>query len=80
MAIERESKVRSTLVRGLAQDDIQVVCSKNHLGEIFDEENLVMKISSVANNNSVIVKAIVEGITKLGLVINEDKTGFFWIL
>lgn len=51
---------------GLRQKGWSIVNRSVIEREIYDEENLIMEIKNVANYNSAIVKAIVEGITKLG--------------
>lgn len=74
LIIEREKKVRNTAVKILAQGDNQVICTQYKLNECRSNEELKMHIDQIVSNNNVIMKLILEGTKKLGLIINKDET------
>ncbi|APG78847.1 RNA-dependent RNA polymerase [Xingshan nematode virus 4] len=74
LMIERESKIRNTLIKVLAQGDNQVICSYYKLPKDQTHSACRSEIPHVIENNGYIVKAIIEGTGKLGLRINRDET------
>ncbi|AJR28317.1 polymerase [Parry Creek virus] len=74
LVIERESRIRNTKVKVLAQGDNQTISTFYHLQSHFDENELVEQLNHICKNNKAIMNAIEQGTTKLGLVINRDET------
>lgn len=75
LVLEREGKIRNSLVKVLAQGDNQVVCVSYSLPTFTSErEGLQEELEHVYRNNIEIVKAIVKGTASLGLTLNEDET------
>ncbi|APG78850.1 RNA-dependent RNA polymerase [Xinzhou dimarhabdovirus virus 1] len=74
LVIEREGKIRNTKIKILAQGDNQVVCTSYKLPADMTHQTVTDEIPHIWENNREIVKAIVSGTTKLGLVVNEDET------
>lgn len=74
LIIEREARVRNTLVKTLAQGDNQVVCTqyKVRVGLTIGERS--QHIQEIIRNNNVIMDLIRKGTKRLGLVINNDET------
>ncbi|AVI57368.1 polymerase [Vaprio virus] len=74
LMINREAKIRNTLVKTLAQGDNQVVCTIYKLNHSPTEFDLMRNLKNIHTNNDVIMSAIKKGTEKLGLIINEDET------
>ncbi|APG78857.1 RNA-dependent RNA polymerase [Xinzhou nematode virus 4] len=74
LVIERESKIRNTKVKVLAQGDNQVICTFYKLPKEKSHDIATAEIPHVWNNNKEIIKAISSGTKKLGLLVNEDET------
>lgn len=74
LVIERESKIRNTLTKVLAQGDNQVVCTYYELPSDVDHKIVDAEIPNVTLNNGKIVAAISQGTRRLGLQINLDET------
>lgn len=74
LVIERESKVRNTLTKVLAQGDNQVVCTYYELPSDIDHQIVDAEIPNITQNNARIVSAISGGTKKLGLQVNLDET------
>ncbi|AJR28326.1 polymerase [Kamese virus] len=74
LVIERESKIRNTLVKVLAQGDNQTISTCYELIPTYDEEELLHEIEKIVHNNNSVMNAIRSGTNKLGLLINEDET------
>nr|QRZ60246.1 polymerase [Bovine ephemeral fever virus] len=74
LMIERESRVRNTRVKILAQGDNQTIsmCYKTESWQ--NEEELDNHIKNMVSNNNQIMQAIISGTEKLGLRINLDET------
>ncbi|UAX43327.1 polymerase [Bangoran virus] len=74
LVIERESKIRNTKVKVLAQGDNQTISTFYQLQSYFDDNELNQHIQSICKNNKAIMEAIEAGTSKLGLIINKDET------
>nr|ASM90790.1 polymerase [Ord River virus] len=74
LVIERESKIRNTRVKVLAQGDNQTISTFYHLQSHFDNAELADQLDHICKNNKAIMNAIEQGTTKLGLIINRDET------
>ncbi|AJR28540.1 polymerase [Nkolbisson virus] len=74
LVIQRESKIRNTRIKVLAQGDNQVICTQYRLRDISTPVGLNQSLQEVVQNNEAIMRAIKEGTNKLGLIINEDET------
>nr|WGO62847.1 protein L [Hefer Valley virus] len=74
LMIERESRIRNTRVKILAQGDNQTISMHYKTESWHDEEELKNHISRMVENNNQIMGAIIEGTKRLGLRINHDET------
>ncbi|UYL95605.1 MAG: RNA-dependent RNA polymerase [Yushu Rhabd tick virus 2] len=74
LVILRESKIRNTQVRVLAQGDNQVICTKYRIPENLDHHSRMEEMGKVFANNMTIIDSITEGANKLGLLINQKET------
>ncbi|WPV62771.1 MAG: RNA-dependent RNA polymerase [Wufeng shrew rhabdovirus 1] len=74
LVIERESKIRNTRVKVLAQGDNQVICTYYEIPSSYSSSVLKEEIPHIVANNKRIVESINAGTTKLALVINMDET------
>lgn len=74
LVIERESKIRNTLVKVLAQGDNQTISTCYEVDQCHTVDELVNEIQKITRNNSAVMSAIKRGTEKLGLIINEDET------
>ncbi|AGE10378.1 RNA polymerase [grass carp rhabdovirus] len=74
LVINRESSIRNTVVKVLAQGDNQVICTQYKTKNYKNEEELKMLLSAMVDNNQTIMDSIVTGTGKLGLIINNDET------
>ncbi|AJR28296.1 polymerase [La Joya virus] len=74
LVIERESRIRNTRVKVLAQGDNQTISTFYHLQPSFDDQELKEQLTNITKNNKAIMQAIESGTTKLGLIINQDET------
>nr|WAK76831.1 MAG: RNA-dependent RNA polymerase [Yongjia Tick Virus 2] len=74
LVIQRESKIRNTKVKTLAQGDNQVICTQYKLRPSGCAGDLLQNINDVVKNNNIIMSAVKAGTKKLGLIINEDET------
>ncbi|AJG39138.1 RNA-dependent RNA polymerase [Tacheng Tick Virus 3] len=74
LVILRESKIRNTQVRVLAQGDNQVICTRYKIPENLDLKGLRDELTKVFKNNMTIIDAITAGANKLGLLINQKET------
>lgn len=74
LVIERESRIRNTNVKILAQGDNQVICTQYALNPVHEQGDLIEHLRNVCNNNDVIMDAIRKATRKIGLRINEDET------
>nr|UZT55171.1 polymerase [Barur virus] len=74
LVIQRESLIRNTKVKVLAQGDNQVICTQYKLRDTHDTTSTLKCLDEVVKNNDIIMKAIKTGTNKLGLIINEDET------
>ncbi|AJR28479.1 polymerase [Landjia virus] len=74
LVIERESKIRNTLIKVLAQGDNQTISTCYEMNQVNSEEELDQEIKNIINNNNAVMQAIKSGTEKLGLIINEDET------
>ncbi|AJR28515.1 polymerase [Mosqueiro virus] len=74
LVIERESKIRNTLVKVLAQGDNQTISTCYELATTYTDEEEASEINKIIQNNNAVMNAIRTGTTKLGLLINEDET------
>lgn len=74
LVIERESRIRNTEIKVLAQGDNQVICSQYSINPSKNEKDLVDNIRAAMRNNDVIIEAIRTATAKIGLRINEDET------
>ncbi|UYL95595.1 MAG: L protein [Huanggang Rhabd tick virus 2] len=74
LMIERESKIRNTKVKILAQGDNQTISMHYKTESWQNEEELKNHIERMVENNNQIMEAIINGTNKLGLRINHDET------
>lgn len=74
LVIARESKIRNTSVKTLAQGDNQVICTHYRLRDFKDDRELSLLLNQVKGNNDAIMRSIETGTRKLGLLINRDET------
>lgn len=74
LIIKRESKIRETGLKVLAQGDNQVICTQYKLPEVRTQGETQEAIHNMVINNQVIMEAIKRGTEKLGLQINKDET------
>ncbi|ADG86364.1 RNA-dependent RNA polymerase L [Coastal Plains virus] len=74
LMIERESRVRNSMVKILAQGDNQIIFTSCLLESYYDQEELNDNLNRAKQNNETIMNAIIKGADKLGLVINQDET------
>lgn len=74
LCIERESRIRNTEVKILAQGDNQVICCLYKLNPSTNESDMISQIHQVVQNNNVIMSAIRSSTLRIGLLINEDET------
>ncbi|AJR28463.1 polymerase [Manitoba virus] len=74
LVIERESKIRNTLIKVLAQGDNQTISTCYEMNTVHNEEELTQEINNIVRNNAAVMNAIRSGTEKLGLIINEDET------
>ncbi|APG78762.1 RNA-dependent RNA polymerase [Drosophila immigrans sigmavirus] len=74
LVIRRESLLRNTKVKVLAQGDNQVIFTSYSLNKHRDQEELISNINAVVQNNQSIIDLITKGTKKLGLLINHDET------
>lgn len=74
LIILRESKIRNTRVRTLAQGDNQVICTQYKIPSRLPDQELRENICDAVRNNQNIMNAIERGTKKLGLIINHDET------
>lgn len=74
LVIEREAKVRNTLVKTLGQGDNQVICTHYKIDQSRSQSELQKHIDEATQNNEAIMKAVMCGTNKLGLLINNDET------
>ncbi|AJR28531.1 polymerase [Joinjakaka virus] len=74
LVIERESKVRNTSIKILAQGDNQTISTMYKLQTSQDERELISELDHIVKNNEAVMRAIRRGTERLGLLINEDET------
>ncbi len=74
LVIERESKIRNTLVKVLAQGDNQVICTYYKLPNDLKQQAYQEEIPHIHLNNKEIVNSIIRGTQSLGLIVNSDET------
>nr|WPV62795.1 MAG: RNA-dependent RNA polymerase [Vesiculovirus yinshui] len=74
LVIARESRIRNTSVKTLAQGDNQVICTHYKLRDFKDETELRLLLEQIKLNNEAIMRSIEEGTHRLGLLINKDET------
>nr|WAK76932.1 MAG: RNA-dependent RNA polymerase [Rhipicephalus associated rhabdo-like virus] len=74
LVILRESKIRNTKVRVLAQGDNQVICTKYKIPSNLDVNAHAEELEKVFTNNMTIIDSITLGANKLGLIINKKET------
>ncbi|AJR28373.1 polymerase [Iriri virus] len=74
LVVERESRKRNTLVKVLAQGDNQIVTTHFKTRKCRTEGELSECLMEIRRNNDILMKAIVDGTNKLGLIINDDET------
>lgn len=74
LCIDRAGKVRNTQIQILAQGDNQVICLFYKVNPYLSEGDLKIHLSDIKNNNDIVIEAIREAVTRIGLTINEDET------
>ncbi|AEG25355.1 polymerase [Vesiculovirus perinet] len=74
LVIQRESKIRNTAVKVLAQGDNQVICTQYKTKQHRTDHELRSALLQMKLNNDFIMEAIEHGTGKLGLLINQDET------
>nr|WCD55366.1 MAG: polymerase [Adumi ohlsrhavirus] len=74
LVIERESRIRNTQIKILAQGDNQVICTQYEINPSKNDALLRENIEAVLRNNAVIIDAIRKATARIGLRINEDET------
>ncbi|AJR28310.1 polymerase [Aruac virus] len=74
LVIEREAKLRNTMVKVLAQGDNQTITTTYKIRPTRTQDELLSAINDICKNNQAILDAIILGTTKLGLIINKNET------
>ncbi|AEG25349.1 polymerase [Vesiculovirus jurona] len=74
LVIQRESKIRNTSVKVLAQGDNQVICTQYKTKQHRSEIELRGALEQMKSNNQTIMDSIERGTNRLGLLINQDET------
>ncbi|AJR28388.1 polymerase [Sweetwater Branch virus] len=74
LMIERESKIRNSQVKILAQGDNQIIFTSCFLDPYYSEDELLDHMLRARRNNDAIMDAVLSGAGKIGLVINMDET------
>ncbi|AVM87289.1 L protein [Wuhan redfin culter dimarhabdovirus] len=74
LVIRRESRIRNTSVKILAQGDNQVICTQYKLPPVRGDTETKAALLGMTENNGAIMRAIEAGTNKLGLLINQDET------
>ncbi|AHZ45724.1 L protein [Xiburema virus] len=74
LVIEREAKMRNTVVKVLAQGDNQTITTTYKIQSTRTKEELKDALANICKNNQAILDGIIEGTKKLGLIINFDET------
>ncbi|AJR28363.1 polymerase [Curionopolis virus] len=74
LVVERESRKRNTLVKVLAQGDNQIVTTHYKTRKTRTEGELLESLMEIRRNNDILMRSIIEGTNKLGLIINDDET------
>lgn len=74
LVLLRGAKTRNTLIKTLEHGDNQVICNSYKLPSTRSQVELQKRISEVMANNDAIMKAVLLGTEKLGLIINQDET------
>ncbi|ACU65444.1 RNA-dependent RNA polymerase [Drosophila obscura sigmavirus 10A] len=74
LVINRESKIRNTMVKCLAQGDNQVIFTSYKIEQYRTNEERNFNIRAIVQNNNEIIDSISNGTKKLGLLINHDET------
>lgn len=78
LLIERESRVRNTRVKLLAQGDNQVICTNYKIRARRSIEERQTHIDEAMANNALIMDRIRFATSRIGLLINEDETCSAW--
>ncbi|AIS40850.1 L protein [Santa barbara virus] len=74
LVIERESNLRNTDVKVLAQGDNQTITTNYVLRTYRTDQELQSHIEDICQNNNIILQEIIKGTGKLGLIINKNET------
>ncbi|WGL21410.1 RNA-dependent RNA polymerase [Killamcar virus 1] len=74
LVINRESQCRNTRIKILAQGDNQVICTQYKVQENLSEPELHVALDAIWKNNKEIMRAVLRGVDKLGLLINQNET------
>lgn len=74
LVIERESGIRNTEVKILAQGDNQVICTFYKIDPHRSDEELKGHLTRMHRNNAAIIARIREATFSIGLLINNDET------
>ncbi|APC23645.1 RNA-dependent RNA polymerase [Beatrice Hill virus] len=74
LMIERESKVRNSQIKILAQGDNQIIFTSCFLDPYYSDDELLDNMNRAKDNNDAIMNAVMKGAEKIGLVINMDET------
>ncbi|AOZ21307.1 RNA-dependent RNA polymerase [Lleida bat lyssavirus] len=74
LMIDRESQIRNTKTKILAQGDNQVLCPTYVVSPGLNEDGLRYELENISRNAISIYRAIEEGAGKLGLIIKKEET------
>ncbi|AFQ62098.1 polymerase [Ikoma lyssavirus] len=74
LMIDRESQIRNTRTKILAQGDNQVLCPTYVVSQGLNEDGLKYELENISRNALSIYRAIEEGARKLGLIIKKEET------
>nr|AJG39202.1 RNA-dependent RNA polymerase [Wuhan Louse Fly Virus 8] len=74
LILKRESLSVNTNIKVLAQGDNQVICSRYHLRQSRNDNQLIDNLQDISRNNKLLMEKIAKGTEKLGLIINHDET------
>uniref|UniRef100_A0AB38Z1Q4 Replicase n=1 Tax=Corixo rhabdovirus 2 TaxID=3078403 RepID=A0AB38Z1Q4_9RHAB len=74
LCLARQSKVRNTKVKFLAQGDNQIISTFFRVSATRSDEEKAEAYATCVRNNERILESVRLGAKKLGLIINEDET------
>ncbi|ABV03821.1 polymerase [Lyssavirus caucasicus] len=74
LMIDRESQIRNTRTKILAQGDNQVLCPTYMVSSGLSQDGLKYELENISKNAMSIYRAIEEGAGRLGLIIKKEET------